>query len=514
MLNRKRNGNVVADAENSVIRRFGVSVFSIIACGLVISAGASAGETTLEDLCSDDVVYLGKALFWDQQVGGGNGAQMACASCHYQAGADSHPLRVADAKDGVGVNGSTGVLASDFMALAETTQPDGSVKCDAEDMNVATGIFVGTGVQAPPSNDSNFIHNFWDGRARNRFDGVAPNGNNEGTLRKRDADGNIVPASFSIVDASQASQATGPPNSDIEMAGAGRTFHEVGYKLVSRMQPLEMQVGDIADDFGPGDRYADLIDQAFGDTHGEFIGDEIIEGVTAKCSVDGADPVDAPVTMTENNFSLFWGVSVGCYMQSVESKGHVRKASKSQRKSFKRLRCKHCHNVDGTSAAHVFTGKNGNAFVATGVETTAAFGGATNDFVTDDPGTGESKSSHLFNLPLTGPYFHDGSATTLEEVVDFYIRGGNHCDRSGAGEVDCDSQVRPLRTRGRDRKNVIALLERLTDDRVAEGAGPWSHPSIKLTLSDGSEIQMDSSDGALGIDCSENSHGPGLCYDR
>ena len=514
MFQRKDNGSVVAVVGRSVTRHFGVSGLSVLALGLVLCAGVSAQAETLEDYCSDDVVYLGKALFWDQQVGGGNGAQMACASCHYQAGADSHPLRVADAKNGVGVNGSTGVLAADFMALSETTQPDGSRMCDPEDMNVATGGFVGTGVQAPPSNDTRFEFNFWDGRARDVFDGVAPNGNNDGTLRMRDAGGNIVPASFSIDDASQASQATGPPNSHIEMAGAGRTFHEIGFKMVSRMQPLEMQKGDIADDFGPDDRYADLIDQAFGDSLGHFIGDEIIEGVTASCSVDGADPVPAEVTMTENNFSLFWGISVGCYMQSVESRGHVPKASKRQRKAFKKLRCRHCHFDDGNSAAHIFTGKNGRGMVATGVETTAAFGGATNDFVTDEPGSGESKSSHLFNLPLTGPYFHDGSATTLEEVVDFYVRGGNHCERSGAGDVDCDSQVRPLRAKRRQVKDVVALLERLVDDRVAEGSGPWSHPSIKLVLSDGSAIQMDSSDGALGIECSDNSHGPGLCYDR
>ena len=34
----------------------------------------------------DAVIALGKSLFWDQQVGG-DGIQ-ACASCHFQAGAD------------------------------------------------------------------------------------------------------------------------------------------------------------------------------------------------------------------------------------------------------------------------------------------------------------------------------------------------------------------------------------------------------------------------------------------
>ena len=28
-------------------------------------------------------IKLGKALFWDEQLGSGNGGQYACASCHY-----------------------------------------------------------------------------------------------------------------------------------------------------------------------------------------------------------------------------------------------------------------------------------------------------------------------------------------------------------------------------------------------------------------------------------------------
>ena len=38
---------------------------------------------------------------------------------------------------------------------------------------------------------------------------------------------------------------------------------------------------------------------------------------------------------------------------------------------------------------------------------------------------GRFKAPGLRNVELTGPYFHNGSAATLEEVVDFYTRGGN-----------------------------------------------------------------------------------------
>ena len=39
-------------------------------------------------------LLLGKALYWDKQIGSGNGGNYACASCHYSAGADSQKDRV------------------------------------------------------------------------------------------------------------------------------------------------------------------------------------------------------------------------------------------------------------------------------------------------------------------------------------------------------------------------------------------------------------------------------------
>ena len=38
---------------------------------------------------------------------------------------------------------------------------------------------------------------------------------------------------------------------------------------------------------------------------------------------------------------------------------------------------------------------------------------------------GSFKVPTLRNVELTGPYFHNGGYATLEQVVDFYSRGGN-----------------------------------------------------------------------------------------
>src|SRR5215510_6118387 len=90
------------------VRRFLLAfAISVLAFELVSVAGAASGKDTrpqaaagslkkvavptpdgIADFIADKTaaVALGKALFWDQQVGG-DGIQ-ACASCHFQAGVD------------------------------------------------------------------------------------------------------------------------------------------------------------------------------------------------------------------------------------------------------------------------------------------------------------------------------------------------------------------------------------------------------------------------------------------
>ncbi|MCH1495370.1 MAG: cytochrome-c peroxidase, partial [Rubripirellula sp.] len=68
-------------------------------------------------------IKLGKALFWDEQLGSGNGGQYACASCHYQAGADSNPLRIQAGRLDNGIFGSLGVTAANFQAVTCVDDP-------------------------------------------------------------------------------------------------------------------------------------------------------------------------------------------------------------------------------------------------------------------------------------------------------------------------------------------------------------------------------------------------------
>src|SRR5690606_7662114 len=90
------------------------------------------------------------------------------------------------------------------------------------------------------------MRQFWDGRANNLFNGVGVFG-----LRDIEGDPNlrlIVANEAGAVDlgylelenASLASQAVGPPLSAIEMSCKGRTFADLGRKLL-RVRPLAGQ---------------------------------------------------------------------------------------------------------------------------------------------------------------------------------------------------------------------------------------------------------------------------------
>jgi len=78
------------------------------------------------------------------------------------------------------------------------------------------------------------------------------------------------------------------------------------------------------------------------------------------------------------------------------------------------------------------------------------------EVVTGDPDDrGRFKTPGLRNVALTWPYFHDGSAATLEAVIEVYDQGGianSHLDRS----------IRPLDLAPQEKRDLKAFLEALT----------------------------------------------------
>lgn len=70
------------------------------------------------------------------------------------------------------------------------------------------------------------------------------------------------------------------------------------------------------------------------------------------------------------------------------------------------------------------------------------------------------RTPSLRNVALTGPYMHDGSLATLEEVIEFYQRGGIDNPLK-------DRLLRPLQLSDDDKRNLAAFLRSLNGDNGA-----------------------------------------------
>jgi cytochrome c peroxidase len=74
---------------------------------------------------------------------------------------------------------------------------------------------------------------------------------------------------------------------------------------------------------------------------------------------------------------------------------------------------------------------------------------------------GAFKTPTLREVARTAPYMHDGSLATLQDVIDYYDRGGNR-------NPGLDREVAPLRLAARDARALVAFLHALNGD-VQEG---------------------------------------------
>ncbi|MCG2592677.1 c-type cytochrome [Ramlibacter sp. XY19] len=73
---------------------------------------------------------------------------------------------------------------------------------------------------------------------------------------------------------------------------------------------------------------------------------------------------------------------------------------------------------------------------------------------------GAFKTPTLRDIENTAPYFHDGSAATLREVVEYYARGGEDASNRSP-------DVRKLDLTERDKEDLVAFLRALTGRHAA-----------------------------------------------
>jgi hypothetical protein len=226
---------------------------------------------------------------------------------------------------------------------------------------------------------------------------------------------------------------------------------------------------------------------------------------------------DSGFTQAETNFSLFFGLAIQAYestLVSADTRFDQQNALTSQEQAGLQIftgrgQCTECHSGPELTQASVGASVRGGpgpggpgpgvpgpggpggpgvdiGFFRTGVRPAVEdIGlGGTDDFgnpfslaVSRNPNAqpavnGVFKTPSLRNVEITGPYFHNGGQATLEQVVDFYSRGGDFPQPAvGRG-------IRRLNLSQTDRAALVAFLKALTDDRVRYERAPFDHPEL------------------------------------
>ena len=476
------------------------------------------------------LVALGKALFWDMQAG--SDGRTACASCHFHAGADHraqnqlagnavapnalltssdfpfHQLsnvndnRSAVVRDARQMAGSAGVVSRTFLSLI----PGLSM----EDFTAAVSNTTLAGVQTrrvtarnSPSviNSVFYVRNFWDGRASNLFTGATPFGDSDTSPNAWVyEDGSLQARAVKMQNSSLASQAVGPALNEVEMSYAGRTWPDLGRKLMG-LPPLGQQkvaaddsvLGAMANANGngllPAVSYQSLIQAAF---------------VPKYWNSPAADK-----NQMELNFALFWGLAIQAYEATLISndsrfdqfmEGNRTALTALEQQGMRAFQdgnsqCTQCHNGPELSAAAftnvlrrglTSTDPDNAGFFRIGsspIDEDAGLGGkdgfGVQLFLPNRTGAanGTFKVPGLRNVELTGPYFHNGSQATLEQVVDFYGRNGDFPTGGNLGPG-----IGRIRLSAQDKTSIVAFLKSLTDERVRYQSAPFDHPSLCVSV--------------------------------
>jgi cytochrome c peroxidase len=93
----------------------------------------------------------------------------------------------------------------------------------------------------------------------------------------------------------------------------------------------------------------------------------------------------------------------------------------------------------------------------------------------DESTKGKFRTTALLNVAETGPYFHNGSSATLEDVVQHYNKGGGE---PGSYAGTSAAQIRPLGLSDAEISDVVEFLRSLTGEpppeqwRAAPVTGP------------------------------------------
>jgi cytochrome c peroxidase len=367
---------------------------------------------------------LGKTLFWDEQLS--STRTVACGTCH-QAGTGGSDRR-------------------SFTSLANSTNPGADLVFNTADdvvgsMGVPQNLSNGTydwstvyGYKAQSTNrkSPSYINAayapvlFWDGRATGAFRDPITNNivlNNGGALE---------------------SQSVGPPLSSAEMAHVGRNWTEAAFQIAdSKPLALAPTVPQSLNTWIDGRTYPELFQEAFGTPDVTPARIALAIGTFERTLYSDRTPLDlanagiAPLTAQENR----------------------------GRGVFNQVQCGICHS------GNLLTN---NSFQNIGLrpvsEDTGRF-----QVTGSQQDLGKFRVPGLRNVELRAPYMHNGKLSTLEEVVEFYNRGGDFRNEPNFAA----NLIQPRNLSAAQKADLVAFLRRpLTDIRVTQESAPFDRPQL------------------------------------
>ncbi|MCV6587648.1 MAG: hypothetical protein OIF57_01275, partial [Marinobacterium sp.] len=341
---------------------------------------------------------LGKALFWDMDVGSDG---QACASCHFHAGADNrfknqlspgllhttgdkqfdvlpsgnqgapnYSLTLADFPfykftnsldrnsphlfEVDDVVSSQGVFRADFVSLTPNGKDEtcSIVHPDEAGFTVPNKGGAGPGSlnvrRVEPRNTPTVINaifnfrNFWDGRANNIFNGVDPFGRRNPNAVVYNWDQKtrtLKPEEVHLINSSAASQAVGPVLSPFEMSCDNKGFHHAARKMLKKRALAKQKVAKTDSVLGY---------HVHGSGKGiKFKYDALVKKAFHSDYWAANKPVmidGQPFTQMEANFSLFWGLAIQAYEATLVSDnspfdrfamGHKKSLTEQQKRGMK-----------------------------------------------------------------------------------------------------------------------------------------------------------------------------------
>ena len=77
-------------------------------------------------------------------------------------------------------------------------------------------------------------------------------------------------------------------------------------------------------------------------------------------------------------------------------------------------------------------------------------------FTNDSADFARFKTPTLRNIEFTGPYMHDGSMVTLEEIIEHYDSGGKAFPNKSL-------EITPLGLSAQEKSDLVAFLKSLSD---------------------------------------------------